>query len=167
MKEDYPVLYVFVRTDLPSLGSSAGKMAAHSGHAANAFIHENVVGEYLFSNSNRPMQPEILEWMKSTKQGFGTHINLKASWQEVEAAVTEACALNNPSIKANYVIDPTYPYTVDSEIFDLLPPSLHSDTPINLGNGKFACFRWERTAAYIFGMKSQLVDIVGKFPLHP
>jgi len=164
---DYPVLYVFVRSDMPSLGSSAGKMAAHSGHAANAFIHENIIDEYVFSNSNYPMQPEILEWMKSTKQGFGTQINLKASWSEVELAVTQALELNNQSVRANFVTDPTYPYTIDSEILSLIPPHTHSDKPIDLGNSKFACFRKERTAAYIFGMKSQLEHIVGKFPLHP
>ena len=165
VKNDYPVLYVFVRTDLPSMAPS--KAQAHSGHAANAFIHENVIDEYVFSNSNRPMQPEILEWIKSTKQGFGTQINLKADWVEVERAVAQALELNSKGVCANFVTDPTYPYVVDSEILGLIPPHTHSDKSIDLGNGKFACFRKERTAAYIFGMKSQLEHIVGKFPLHP
>lgn len=164
MKEDYPVLYVFVRSDMPSLGSSTGKMAAHSGHAANAFIHENVVTE-LLGGRNRPIQPEILEWMKSTKQGFGTQINLKAAWSEVKIVVAKVQCLN--ALRADIVVDPTYPYTVDGEILGLLPSSIHTDKPVDLGNGKFTCFRREETAAYIFGMKSQLADIVGHFPLHP
>ena len=159
MDNDYPVLYVFVRSDMPSM--SPGKAQAHSGHAANAFTHDYVI---MPITSTQSIDPIVNEWMTSTKQGFGTQINLKAPWSDVERAVTTALSLN---FKADFVTDPTYPYVVNDEIFGLIPPNVHTDTPINIGNGNYACFRRERTAAYIFGMKSQLVDIVGQFPLHP
>jgi len=161
MKKDYPVLYVFVRSDMPSLGSSSGKMAAHSGHAANAFVHENVVKKLL---KGKKLDPAVQEWMDSTEHGFGTQINLKGAWSEVCDAHDHALKNGFP---ADLVTDPTYPYVVDGEIVGLIENIRHTLNPVDIGNDKFMCFRAEHTAAYIFGMKSQLVDIVGKFQLHP
>ena len=159
--DDYPALYVFVRSDMQSLGSSSGKMAAHSGHAANAFVHDNVVRLLMASI---PLAPEVETWMKSTSQGFGTQINLKGDWTDIVDTVASA---KLAGFSAELVVDPTYPYFVDSEIVDLLDPTIHTQSPIKLENGKFLCFRREATAAYIFGYKSTLESIVGSFGLHP
>jgi hypothetical protein len=164
MENDYPVLYVFVRSDMHSLGSSSGKMAAHSGHAANAFIYDNVVRRLANKVDIIDIPVIVSQWMYSTSQGFGTQINLKAPWAEVLTTLDKARANN---FVADLVIDPTYPYVVNSEIVTLIDNKLHTQPPVDLENGSFLCFRSEVTAAYIFGLKSHLEPLVGCFELHP
>ena len=156
---DYPVLYVFVRTDLQSM--SPGKMAAHSGHAANAFVHANVIEKM---QAGDKIKQNVWNWMQSTEQGFGTQINLKAPWEEVREAVFKA---QDRNFSADIVTDPTYPFIVNGEILKLFNTSIHSSPPVDIGNDLWACSRIEQTAAYIFGMKNELIDIVGAFPLQP
>ena len=159
MEDNYPVLYVFVNTDLPSM--NPGKAQAHSGHAANAFVHQNVVKVLRSSNSVRPI---VDEWMTATPFGFGTQINLKGNWDDVVDTVAAWCESGGVG---EIVIDPTYPYIVDSEIVKLIDPRNHSEDPVVLENGKFLCHRNEVTAAYVFGYKKDLEQFVGKYPLHP
>lgn len=157
-----PVLYVFVNTNLMSM--NPGKAQAHSGHASNAFMHKQYI-EYIHRNENPWMA--VREWMGETNQGFGTQINLKASWSEVydlKERLKEASYLN---ALWDMVVDPTYPYLVDSEILNLIDPKHHSMPPVYLGDGRYACCRSEETAFYVFGYKEDLYDFVGQFPLHP
>jgi len=156
---DTPILYVFVRTDLPSM--TPGKAQAHSAHAANAFVHEHVVSRLLSGESINPL---VLKWVESTEHGFGTQINLKAPWVDVCGAYDEA---RRRGIPADLVTDPTYPYVVDSELLGLIDNHRHSAPPKEISNDRFMCFRAEHTAVYIFGTKSHLEYIVGGFPLHP
>jgi hypothetical protein len=161
MAKDYPALYVIVRSDMESLGSSAGKMMAHSGHAANAFMYAN----YIYPlQHNQEINPLVEAWMNSTPQGFGTQINLKASWK---AACEAGQKVKAQGGIADLVVDPTYPYEVNDEIIDLIHGDKHTDTPIKLANGNWLCFRRESTAMYFFGLKSELSPILGEFPLHP
>lgn len=151
-----PVLYIFVRTEMPSM--TPGKAQAHSGHAANAFVFEN----FIKTKSNNAL---VKAWIHNeTAQGFGTQINLKGSWDQITDAVTQAISRG---VIANFVTDPTYPYEVDAEVFELLSDGIHSADPVFKDNGRVVCFRAEQTAAYIFGDKEELESIVGKFPLHP
>jgi len=157
---------------MQSLGSSAGKMMAHSGHAANAFIHEACIYPLL---KHQDIDPLVNVWKDSTPQGFGTQINLKASWELALAARTAVINLSRDpdrwsprwSPMSNLVVDPTYPYEVNDEIFGLISDTIHTDTPIKMANGNWLCFRHEITAIYYFGLKSQLSPILGEFPLHP
>ena len=161
MSDKNYVLYIFVRTDLPSM--NPGKAQAHSGHAANAFIYQTVI-KPLRSGSTELWGP-AQEWMAQTPFGFGTQINLKAPWNEVDDLVTEV--MNLPNVQAEVVVDPTYPYIVDSEIVELIDKKLHTVAPIPLENGRWVCHRSAPTAAYIFGDKAELEPYVGKYPLHP
>jgi len=156
---DIPVLYVFVRTDMNSM--TPGKAQAHSGHAANAFVQRNVIEPMKHGDDINPL---VQEWMSATSQGFGTQINLKAPWAAVVDAVNQA---EQMGFAQGVVIDPTYPYTVDAEIFSLIYPTNHTAQPIPNASGGYTCFRKEATAAYIFGYKEELFTIVGQFPLHP
>lgn len=158
MNNDYPVLYVFVR-EMASM--NPGKAQAHSGHAANAFAHDNIVKPLM---ANIQLNPDVTTWMNSTPQGFGTQINLRGNWPDVIDAVNSAHILNAP---AEFVTDPTYPYYIDGEIYDLLDPKIHTMPSVKLENGRFLCFRSEVTAAYIFGRKSMLESVVGNFGLCP
>jgi len=155
MENDIPVLYVCVRTELPSM--TPGKAQAHSAHAANAFVYENLI---------RVGEPDQLStiWMAQTDQGFGTQINLKAAWEDVIAAFRLAVDRN---ITAGIITDPTYPYEVDSEILPLINQSIHTADPAYRGDDRWVCFRSEQTAAYFFGLRSQLEPILGRWPLHP
>lgn len=157
--EKLPVLYVFVNTDLPSM--NPGKAQAHSGHAANAFIHQNAIKLML---AGKRVDPILAEWMGATPFGFGTQINLKGKWDDVVKTVADWCETGG---RGELVIDPTYPYIVDSEIVKLISPNIHSQIPFDLENGKFLCHRNEVTAAYMFGYKDELEPYVGKYPLHP
>lgn len=156
--EQLPVLYVFVNTDLASM--NPGKAQAHSGHAANAFIHQHVVKPLRAGNE---VMPSVNEWMAATPFGFGTQINLKGNWDDVINTVAAWAEVG----RAELVIDPTYPYIVDEEILKLIDPRNHSMDPIPLENGKVLCHRNEVTAAYLFGYKEELEPFVGKYPLHP
>lgn len=159
MANDTPILYVFVRTDMPSM--TPGKAQAHSGHAANAFVHKHVVKKL---QKNKLLDPDVLKWTEATEQGFGTQINLKGNWADVCKAHEAALAAG---VITDVVLDPTYPYIVDAEMVELIKPAMHAIEPIALDNGKFVCHRPENTAIYFFGMKDQLKPFVGDFPLHP
>lgn len=158
--DDYLVLYVIVR-DLDSM--TPGKMAAHSGHAANAFIHENYISKV---TSGHTVHNDVIRWASSTSQGFGTQINLKAPWYQAHETMREVRE-HNKLIAANYVIDPTYPYEVTSEILRLINPEFHTAEATLLGNGNYRCFRKEITAMYFFGLKSTLSPFLGQYPLQP
>jgi hypothetical protein len=157
--EQLPVLYVFVNTDLPSM--TPGKAQAHSGHAANAFIHKYVVQPL---RAGTGILPSVNEWMAATPFGFGTQINLKGNWSDVVNTVANWCEAGG---KAELVIDPTYPYIVDAEIVKLIDPRNHTMDPVFLEDGRVLCHRNEVTAAYLFGYKEELEPFVGKYPLHP
>lgn len=158
--ENIPILYVFVRTDMPSM--TPGKAQAHSGHAANAFVFKNYICRI---NAGNKVPDAVLEWMAQTPFGFGTQINLKGNWEDVVKAAAQV--QEDKKGVCELVTDPTYPYIVDSEIAGLIDPKIHSVAPIDLGNGKVACHRAENTAVYIFGYKDDLKPYLGEFPLHP
>lgn len=155
-----PVLYIFVRTDLPSM--TPGKAMAHSGHAANAFVFKNYI---VPTRVQREVDKSIFAWMAQTPYGFGTQINLKAPWHEVINAVANVCEAKVGT--GELVVDPTYPYIVDAEIVNLIDTNIHTATPVRLENGNYLCCRSETTAAYIFGYKEELEMFVGRYPLHP
>lgn len=159
MDDNYPVLYVFVNTDLPSM--NPGKAQAHSGHAANAFINKAAIQPM---RAGKELRHDVQTWMAETPFGFGTQINLKGEWNEVVHAVANAA---EAGAVAELVIDPTYPYIVDKEIVKLIDPKVHTKIPYDLEDGRFLCCRQEVTAAYIFYFKNKLEPIVSKFPLHP
>lgn len=159
MTTNYPVLYVFVNTDLPSM--NPGKAQAHSGHAANAFINKTVVQPL---RAGKGIDQNVNYWMAATPFGFGTQINLKGSWDDVINTVATWC---NTGGIGELVVDPTYPYIVDAELVKLIAEGNHSEEPIDLGNGRWLCHRNETTAAYVFGYKEDLESYVSKYPLHP
>lgn len=159
MDDNIPVLYVFVRTDMPSM--TPGKAQAHSGHAANAFVNQHAIKPL---QAGKRMPGEVAEWIATTPYGFGTQINLKGEWDDVVNTVASVCESGGIG---ELVVDPTYPYIVDAEVVHLIDPRNHTAEPVDLGNGKFLCHRNETTAAYVFGYKNELKRYVGEFPLHP
>ena len=153
---DYLALYVFVRTDLQSM--APGKAQAHSGHAANHFVYNHYI-----NSKDVERKADIESWMKQAN-GFGTQINLKGAWQEVMQSVDEA---DTDGFVTGIVIDPTYPYIVNSEIRHLIAPATHTLQTVEMSDGNYICFRRDATAAYVFGYKEALQPYLSRFPLHP
>lgn len=128
-------LYILVRTDLPSL--CKGKLGAQTSHASNAFIFQHPAAE----------NPEVKAWQEQTDQGFGTVITLAATIDDINTIIRDQPA----HALWNTVVDPTYPFEVDEEIFHLLPTDVHTATPKQMKNGNWACAREEVTCMYYFG----------------
>lgn len=126
-----PVLYVFVNRDLKSMTN--GKALAHSGHAASK---------------------AVLDWKDHTlvdqwrgDLNFGTQINLHAPWDELKLFFYGV----GQDLMSGIVVDPTYPFIVDSEIAGLLKSVT---TPIQMPSGDMLLTRREETAMYFWCLPS-------------
>lgn len=148
-------LYILMRTDLQSM--TPGRAMAQASHASNAFIHKH------------GGRPDVKEWQRQTKQGFGTVIVLAASKRQIENIFDK---LEDCKIK-EWVVDPDYVIKVSLEIADLMHQNY---------DGKFCSFQFdysfaddkttfitrsERTCAYIFGTKESLEPHLSGLNLHP
>lgn len=152
-------LYLLCRTDMPSMGH--GKTVAQAAHAANQFAEEHIIKPLL--NEVLP-NDTVMDW-RTQADGFGTTITLDVSSRTDMEAVVEAA--NELRFRAGIVIDPTYPYVVDREMFALIPKDVHTDDPVFLGDGTVLCFRNEATTAYVFGDKRDLEVLLKRFRLLP
>lgn len=156
------VLYALMRTDLPSLG--AGKAIAHAAHIGNQFTWREVVEPMM---AGQEPNPDIIEWHKLAR-GFGTAIALGDKNQlDIETINKVVEAAKKMGFIADHVVDPTYPYLVDKEIFKLLDESIHTEAPVPGPNGHMVCFREEISCAYVFGEKDSLKVLLGSFGLYP
>ena len=142
--ENY-ILYIIVRTDLPSMNS--GKAMAQASHASNSFIKKHGISK------------AAKEWASQTNQGFGTVIVLAANKKQLFDAI-------NNYENSDVVVDPTYPYIVNSEIAELIDPKLHTSDPIYKPDGTVVLHRKESTCGYVFGTKEQCKSVIGHLPLH-
>jgi hypothetical protein len=157
MIEKYPALYLLIRNDLPSL--NPGKAHAHAAHAANQFVHE-------IGLEGRARRWALFEEWKTSANGFGTTIALSVNLLQLQTAVRIAKLMGFAS---GETVDPTYPYTVNQEIADLLAmvPDLATAPAVIKNPSTVACFRRETTAGYVFGDKTELQPILGNFLLVP
>ena len=170
MVDANPVLYVIVRTDMPSMEN--GKAQAHSGHAVSAFERDCIIEPLRFGNDGyESVDPLVRQWYEMTKQGFGTQINLKVPWEDVIDIVQNITTESQSSfVRAKLVIDPEYPFIIpNKEILDLIDKSFHATEPRLFMSGAYGCTRKEYTAAYIFCDKNNnnVVDLLKAYPLHP
>lgn len=153
-----PVLYILMRTDLPSM--NAGKAMAQASHASNAFIQ-------MYGNL-----PDVKKWKRETDQGFGTVLVLGVTGQQLLDTVKKAI---DRKIAADIVTDPTYPYRVSGEVANLLAAygNLPADSRIceyqYENNKEYTLVREEITCGYVFGDKEnpELVELLKEFKLHP
>ena len=173
MTEQFPVLYILARTDLPSM--NAGKLAAQASHASNAFINEVINMETDLTDDQYHTDPRVdmideqvklaRKWQAETPQAFGTVLVLAVTEDQMRAAVQVAQAVG---LIADTVNDPTYPYIISTEAANLIPESTDTAPRIPKGD-QTVMFRSEDTVAFIGGDKNDplLTAIVGNFPLHP
>ena len=158
----YPVLYILIRTDLPSL--KTGKSEAQASHIANRFVFENHIA-FARKDVMEPLPENTLvtQWVNEC-QGFGTAIVLGASKEEIHKFTAWDSDMAIDDVSA-IVFDPTYPYTVDLEIFPLIDEKFHTSEPVINGN-RVHLTRNEMVGGYIFGRKGE-VNMPGfdKLPL--
>lgn len=143
---DIPVLYIFMRTDLPSL--NPGKAMAQAAHAAN------IVSEKFKD------RPNYQEWVGN--RGFGTTIVLGATLTEINKAVEDT---ELAGAFSGIVTDPTYPTPIpDEEIAAMLAPNFtpqRSET-----TGRITVYHPVVTCGFAFGQKSIITDKVTYLKLH-
>lgn len=163
MTDTMPVLYILVRTDLPSM--NAGKAMAQASHASNAFLHHC---NTTFGRDPSTIDTDglVAKWTGETPQGFGTVLVLGVTEAQMRSAVKVATAVGFISEVVN---DPTYPYLVGKEEAKLIPESVDTHPRITLQNGQVVMHRSEDPTAYVFGDKNDplLNAVVGRFKLHP
>lgn len=150
-------LYILTITKgMPSMGR--GKSVAHGAHAANLFTYQHYVMPLI---GKQPVDQRVVNW-HSEGAGFGTTIALNVG--SLENMITTANAAILLDGMAGIVVDPTYPYFVDTELVKLIDPKVHTMDPKCLGE-KSICFREEQTCAYIFGDKDKLAPLLSTFDL--
>ena len=131
---------------------NVGRAAAQASHASNAFIHSH------------GKEKGAKTWQNSTTQGFGTAIILSASSEQIRRILLSA---HSKRLPASWVWDPEYGMPVTKEIYELMPQKVNVCPPIYKEDGTVVFFRSVDTCAYIFGKKSELVEILGELPLFP
>lgn len=153
MSEKNPILYLLVRNDLASM--NPGKAMAQVSHATNAMI----LG---IANCSQNLRDLYATWMASTAQGFGTALVLEGNKQQIQDAL-DAAAWKSVN---GWTIDPTYPYSANSELAGLIPTSLDTAPRRTFEKTTYLC-RSEKTCAFIFGDKEELKPAVESLKLHP
>lgn len=147
---DLFVLYILMRNDLPSM--NVGRAAAQASHASNAFIYD-------FGK-----RKEVKIWQSYTSQGFGTAIVLSASRGDIQNVLDIADTIALP---IGWVIDPEYGMPVSEEIYPMISKSVQIKEAVRKPDGTVIVFREEKTCAYVFGLKSEMTQILGHLPLFP
>lgn len=151
--------YLYILTITQGMASMGrGKAVAHGAHAANLFTYDHYVRGL---HAGKTIEQDVMDWHDSAG-GFGTTIALDVGTKAT--MVNTVAAVKLMGFRADIVIDPTYPYEVDAEVFPFIDADTHTTDPINLGH-KYVCFREEKTAAYVFGEKEKLEPILSKFGL--
>lgn len=156
-KENNYRLYILMRTDLPSM--NAGKAMAQAAHAANLLVFQ-------YGDS----RPEVKNWVNEGS-GFGTTIVLGVTKEELFELTTDlgnlADGRDAGCVLTGVVIDPTYPYNVNSEIFRLLPTSLHTAAAVwNEDLTRVTAFRKEYTCGFVFCSEAD-AEYLKHLELHP
>ena len=147
-----PVLYILMRTDLPSM--NAGKAMAQASHASNAFIDmakDDIHQERLVLTK---------AWENETAQGFGTVLVLGCNGEQMRRIVADA---RSKFLIAGMVTDPSYPYRVSGEVANIIYPNGGYDN-----TKEVTLVRNEQTCAFVFGDKDGLAGtVVAELRLHP
>jgi|ETNvirenome_6_85_1030632.scaffolds.fasta_scaffold00577_17 peptidyl-tRNA hydrolase len=150
--QDYPVLYLLVRTDIDSM--NPGKLAAQCGHAVSMFMQKvlnpclidlqpqtNSVSSTASGKVDYKIRKTFNEWFKGDR-GFGTKITLDIDSIENLNYIHDE--LSDAGYLTDLVHDPTYPLE-DGEFTHLIPLV---------------------TCGYVFGNKIELLNHLNSYPLY-
>lgn len=131
------VVYVLVRTDLPSM--NPGKAMAQVHHA----------GVQMMSKYSRsaPVRQYISEGLKQAAEHFNTTLVLGATVADIKTAYAAMKKL--PNSEYGMVWDPSYPFIVEN---DEIAGMIHSSVYVNrFPDGKVLMTRKELTCAWFLG----------------
>jgi hypothetical protein len=135
------VVYVLVRTDLPSLNSGKGMAQVHHSGVQLAMKYGNTE---LFKNY-------IAGGTAGDADNFSTTITLAATFADIEKSIAK---LDGTEYVRDIIVDPTYPFLVDLEI-DLLLQKLPDVTRVKQVNPTHVLYtRRELTCAYALGYRT-------------
>lgn len=156
-----PVLYILMRTDLPSM--NAGKGMAQASHASNAFVHRMDHK----GSPNEVVNACRAAWTQETKQGFGTVLVLSASLGHIRQIGLRSKEVKDALFEE--ILDPTYPYRVSGEVANIIDPVGNQNQGHTYdGNKEYTLVRPEVTCAYVFGDKEGAAgQLVAGLNLHP
>lgn len=145
--DQFPVLYILMRTDLQSM--NPGKAMAQASHASNAFMRTIKLkkAQFVTGNGSEEDRKKISLadlWEGETPQGFGTVIVLGVNEKDLRDTITMSHLVDD--VVGDIIHDPTYPL-VDGDIVHYLPLD---------------------TCGYVFLDKNNPITdfLVGRFPLH-
>lgn len=129
--------FVFMRTDIPSMGHTqskgGGKAMAQAAHCAHQMM--------VHMNRYPRMMSKLNAWLKQA-DGFGTTITLGCNEEQLKAIVSRIQQDGRP---AGLVLDPTYPM---EDATGFLTVSMH-------------------TCGWAFGEASELAPYFKHLSLHP
>lgn len=147
-EEQFPVVYLLMRNDLSTMND--GKAMAQSMHVGGALQNHmdrgTGMGDELEANFML-----FKQWKEQTSQGYGTVLTLEVNDTQMRWAVKVARMLG--FTLSGFLIDPTYPYIVPTELAKLIPEELDTEPRVYKGK-ETVLFRSEETCAYIFGDKN-------------
>lgn len=154
------VVYLLVRTDLPSMNS--GKAMAQV-HHAGVQMAANCKDSTLFMNY-------LEDGVKAGANSFNTTLSLGATLNDIETIFTRAMH-NLPTINLEFgqVIDPSYPFVLDAEVADLLSSNPLVKFEKSLDGGKVLFTRHETTCAWFLGDRNDdnFRNLFSTLNLHP
>ena len=156
-----PRAYLLMRSDLSSMG--VGKCRAQSMHAGNALTWALMVEPLL---AGATPAEDVAAWHREAK-GFGTAISLGGPGDVTGGViagimrVAKACGM-----RADEIVDDTYPYRVDAETMKLIDRGHHTAEPNRVKDG-WICFRREVTGMWMFGTQKELEPLLARFGLTP
>lgn len=175
-----PYLYLIMRGDMPSM--NPGKLAAQAAHGASMF-HEGA-NRYKAEVGEMTTAEELgydhwfvgySDWVLSAKD-FGTTIVLTATKDEItniESVFESDALIKSKHFVFDSIVDPSYPFTMDAEIFDYINGDLVDVSQrlfqniTRLDNGKIFATRPEKTGIWVFGDKEHLSQYIGHLKLYP
>ncbi len=170
-KENEPILYIIMRNDLNSLGS--GKACAQAAHATTDLAE--IIHIY---HNNDIITKAYDEWVNQARIGgndcyFGTTIVLSANIEQINDIFnilpkynTDTESADIKHYAASKIVDPTYPFVMDLEIFNTVVDKTKIVDYVIKGDKVFAT-RSETTCFYIFGRKGDIQNYVSKLELMP
>lgn len=160
------VVYLLVRTDLPSM--NAGKAMAQVHHAGV---------QMAFHCKESSMFLDYLDdGAKGNANGFNTTLSLAATLDDINIIRDRAANVGSnwpPAERVNIefgtVVDPSYPFTVDTEIASLLMDNPKIAFVKHLNNGLSLFTRSEVTCAWFLGDRNdqRFTDLFKSLNLHP
>lgn len=164
-RDNPPILYVGVRTDLSTMGR--GKALAQACHVGSLFARDHMI---LVERAGKKVDPLVESWFDSESNptsplGFGITLTIDLPDLNTMTALVETASMLD--FKAGLLVDPSYPFIIANELVSRLDSSKFTLPPQSVSPTETVCFVEETTMCYIFGRKADLAILLGRYKLVP